>query len=147
LLIPSNSALAVKSFASEYKIPIISGGGADTLGVPADPWLFKVSPANRDYMVAVSEYMKKKGYKRLATLYSTDAYGLKGFLGAILGGFRSATAAVLGGLGIGLLESLGAGYISSGWKDFIVYGVLLADLLVRGGVFLAGRVAPASAGH
>jgi branched-chain amino acid transport system substrate-binding protein len=75
LLIPSNSALAVKSFASEYKIPIISGGGADTLGVPADPWLFKVSPANRDYMIAVSEYMKKKGYKRLASLYSTDAYG------------------------------------------------------------------------
>ena len=75
LLIPSNSALAVKSFASEYKIPIISGGGADTLGIPADPWLFKVSPANRDYMIAVSEYMKKKGYKRLASLYSTDAYG------------------------------------------------------------------------
>jgi branched-chain amino acid transport system permease protein len=69
------------------------------------------------------------------------AYGLKGFVGAILGGFRSPVAAVLGGLGIGILEAFGAGYVSSGWKDFIVYGVLLAYLLVRGGVFLAGRAA------
>ena len=63
-------------------------------------------------------------------------YGLKGFIGAILGGLRSPTIAVLGGLGIGVLESLAAGYVSSGWKDAIVYGVLLAYLLVRGGVFL-----------
>jgi branched-subunit amino acid ABC-type transport system permease component len=83
-------------------------------------------------------------------LSSWDAgisYGLKGFLGAILGGFRSANTAVLGGLGIGLIESFGAGYISSGWKDFIVYGALLGYLLLRGGVFLRGRSSPATAGH
>ena len=34
---------------------------------------------------------------------------------------------------------LAAGYISSGYKDAIVYGVLIAYLLVRGGVFLFGR--------
>jgi branched-chain amino acid transport system permease protein len=67
------------------------------------------------------------------------AYGLKGFIGAILGGLRSPSVAVLGGLGIGVLESLSAGYISSGWKDAIVYGVLIAYLLVRGGVFYVGR--------
>ena len=50
-----------------------------------------------------------------------------------------------GGLFIGLLESLSAGYVSSGWKDFIVYGVLLAWLLIQGGVFLRGR-ADATAG-
>ena len=61
------------------------------------------------------------------------AYGLKGFIGAILGNFRSPVVAVAGGLGIGVLESLSAGYISSGWKDFIVYGVLLAYLVGRGG--------------
>lgn len=71
----SNSAIAIKSFASEYKVPIISGGGADVLGVPANPWLFKVAPANRDYMIAISEYMKKHGYTRLAHLYSNDTYG------------------------------------------------------------------------
>jgi branched-chain amino acid transport system permease protein len=69
------------------------------------------------------------------------AYGLKGFVGAILGNFRSPLVAVLGGLGIGLLESFAAGYVSSGYKDAIVYGVLLAYLLVRGGVFVFGRAA------
>ncbi len=35
LFINSNSAMAAKSFASEFKVPIITGGGAlMTLGVP-----------------------------------------------------------------------------------------------------------------
>jgi branched-chain amino acid transport system substrate-binding protein len=75
LLLNSNSAMATKSFASEYKVPIITGGGADALGVPADPWMFKVAPANRDYMIALSSYMQRKGYKRIAHLYSTDTFG------------------------------------------------------------------------
>jgi branched-subunit amino acid ABC-type transport system permease component len=75
-------------------------------------------------------------------LASWDAgitYSLKGFVGAIVGGFRSPTQAVIAGLGIGLLEAFSAGYISSGWQDLIVYGVLLSYLLIKGGVFLAGR--------
>lgn len=75
------------------------------------------------------------------------AYGLKGFVGAILGGFRSPAIAVAGGLGIGVLEAFAAGYISSGWKDAIVYGVLLAYLLVRGGVFIAGRLTLTTGTH
>jgi branched-chain amino acid transport system permease protein len=77
-------------------------------------------------------------------LASWDAgfvYALKGFIGAILGGLRSPVVAVLGGLGVGVSESLAAGYLSSGWKDAIVYGLLLAFLLIRGGVFLWGRAA------
>jgi branched-chain amino acid transport system substrate-binding protein len=75
LFVNSNSAMAAKSFASEFKVPIISGGGADSLGKPADPWLFKIAPANRDYMIALSDYIKRKGYKRVAHLYSTDTFG------------------------------------------------------------------------
>jgi branched-chain amino acid transport system substrate-binding protein len=75
LFINSNSAMAAKSFASEFKVPIITGGGADVLGVPADPWMFKVAPSNRDYMIALSEYIKRKGYTRIAHLYSTDTFG------------------------------------------------------------------------
>jgi branched-chain amino acid transport system permease protein len=83
-------------------------------------------------------------------LASWDAgltYSTKGFIGAILGGFRSPSIAVLGGLFIGVLESLGAGYVSSGWKDFIVYGVLLTWLLIQGGVFLRGRAGVVSSGQ
>jgi branched-chain amino acid transport system permease protein len=83
----------------------------------------------------------------LSTWDAGIAYGLKGFVGAILGGFRSPGTAVIGGLGIGLVEGFGAGYISSGWKDFIVYGLLLAYLLLRGGVFLRGRAVAASGGQ
>ena len=77
----------------------------------------------------------------LATWDAGISYGLKGFIGAILGGLRSPTIAVAGGLGIGVIESLSAGYVSSGLKDAIVYGVLIAYLLVRGGVFVFGRAA------
>jgi branched-subunit amino acid ABC-type transport system permease component len=69
------------------------------------------------------------------------AYGLKGFIGAIIGNFRSPGIAVLAGLGIGMLESFAAGYVSSGFKDAIVYGVLLGYLLLKGGVFVFGRSA------
>ena len=48
LFINSNSAMAAKSFASEFKVPIITGGGTDVLGIPADPWMFKVAPSNLD---------------------------------------------------------------------------------------------------
>ncbi|MBV9238081.1 MAG: ABC transporter substrate-binding protein [Xanthobacteraceae bacterium] len=60
LFIPSSSAMAVKTLASEFKVPIISGGAADALGTPADPYLFKVAPATRDFMTRLAQYIKQK---------------------------------------------------------------------------------------
>ena len=80
----------------------------------------------------------------LATWDAGVSYGLKGFIGAILGGMRNPVVAALGGLGIGVVESLAAGYVSSGYKDAIVYGILIVYLLIRGGVFLFGRASLAS---
>jgi len=57
--------------------------------------------------------------------------GIKGFSAAILGGLGSAPGAVIGGLLIGLLEAFGAGYISSGMKDAIVFSAILIILLIR----------------
>ena len=57
--------------------------------------------------------------------------GLKGFAAAILGGFGSFPGAILGGLGLGLLESLSAAYISSAYKDAVAFIVLLLVLFVR----------------
>ncbi|PLY02454.1 MAG: branched-chain amino acid ABC transporter permease [Desulfuromonas sp.] len=57
--------------------------------------------------------------------------GLKGFAAAILGGFGSFPGAILGGLGLGLLESLTAGYWSSAYKDVVAFVVLLLVLFVR----------------
>lgn len=57
--------------------------------------------------------------------------GLKGFAAAILGGFGSFPGAIFGGLGLGLLESLSAGYISSAYKDVVAFVVLLLVLFIR----------------
>jgi branched-chain amino acid transport system permease protein len=65
---------------------------------------------------------------------------LKGFAAAILGGLGSPVGAVLGGLAVGLVESLTAGYLSSDYKDAVAFIIILAVLLFmpRG---LTGRAA------
>ncbi len=56
---------------------------------------------------------------------------LKGFSAAVLGGLGNSTGAVIAGFIIGIMESLGAGLISSGYKDAIALIVLLIILFVR----------------
>ena len=56
---------------------------------------------------------------------------LKGFAAAVLGGLGSPPGAIVAGFLIGLLESLGAGLISSGYKDAIALFVLLLVLWVK----------------
>jgi branched-chain amino acid transport system permease protein len=56
--------------------------------------------------------------------------GLKGFAAAILGGLGSGPGAVLGGLALGLIEALGAGYLSSAYKDVFAFVLLLAALVL-----------------
>ncbi|SRR6266568_3400568 len=57
--------------------------------------------------------------------------GLKGFCAAIIGGMSSGASTVIGGLILGVLESLGAGLISSGYKDAIAFIILLLILFIR----------------
>ncbi|MCE5242184.1 MAG: branched-chain amino acid ABC transporter permease [Syntrophobacteraceae bacterium] len=67
--------------------------------------------------------------------------GLKGFAGAILGGYGSTAGAVAGGLLLGVLESFGAGLISSAYKDALAFLILLVILFVRpAGLFGSTRV-------
>lgn len=74
-------------------------------------------------------------------------FGLKGFVAAIIGRFTSPTMAIVGGLGLGITEALAAGYISSGLKDAIAYGVLLLYLVVVGGALAGIRRPLSSAGQ
>jgi branched-chain amino acid transport system permease protein len=55
--------------------------------------------------------------------------GLKGFAAAILGGMGSGPGAIAGGLVLGLVEALGAGYLSSAYKDVFAFVIILAALV------------------
>ncbi|MEW6264363.1 MAG: branched-chain amino acid ABC transporter permease [Thermodesulfobacteriota bacterium] len=57
--------------------------------------------------------------------------GLKGFAGAILGGYGNFYGAIAGGLALGVLEALGAGLVSSTYKDVIAFVILLLVLFAR----------------
>ncbi|HJV61492.1 MAG TPA: branched-chain amino acid ABC transporter permease [Albitalea sp.] len=65
--------------------------------------------------------------------------GLKGFAAAMLGGLGSFGGAVMGGLLLGLLEGLGAGFVSSAYKDAIAFVVILAVLFFMPGGLLGAR--------
>ena len=71
--------------------------------------------------------------------------GLKGFVAASIGGFKSPVAAVIGGLMLGIIESLAVGLdwgpFTSSYKDVIALVVLLLILLIR-----SGRLAAEEAG-
>ena len=68
-------------------------------------------------------------------------YGLKAFTAAILGGIGNIPGAMLGGILLGVIEALGAAYISIAWKDAIAFLVLIAILIFRPTGILGERTA------
>lgn len=68
-------------------------------------------------------------------------FGLKAFIAAILGGIGNIPGAMLGGMILGIIETLGAGYVSPQWKDVIAYVILILILIFRPTGLLGERVA------
>jgi len=67
------------------------------------------------------------------TMYPTMGYnaGVKAFAAAVLGGIGSVPGAMLGGIVLGVAEAMGAGYVSSLYRDGVAYAVLIAVILFR----------------
>ena len=68
-------------------------------------------------------------------------YGLKAFTATILGGIGNIPGAMVGGILLGLVEALSAGYISAAWKDVIVFVVLMLMLIFRPTGLLGEKIA------
>ena len=57
--------------------------------------------------------------------------GIKGFIGAILGGFTSIPGAIAGCFLLGIIENLGGVYVASSMKDVISFAALLLILSLK----------------
>ena len=79
------------------------------------------------------------------TISFHDGYlvGIKAFTAAVLGGIGNVPGAMLGGIALGMLEGLGAGYLSSAWKNVFAFLILVILLLCwPSGILKKPRDAP-----
>lgn len=99
-------------------------------------------------LAAIAGLMVSANYG-LAHYYMGFLLGLKAFTAAVLGGIGNLKGAMLGGLLLGLIESLGAGYIGdltggffgSNYQDVFAFLVLIAVLVFRPSGLLGERLA------
>lgn len=56
---------------------------------------------------------------------------IKAFVAAVVGGFGNLPGAILGGLLVGVVESLGAGYVNGAYKDVYAFLLLIFVLMVK----------------
>jgi branched-chain amino acid transport system permease protein len=66
--------------------------------------------------------------------------GIKSFTAAVIGGIGNLRGAMLGGFTLGIIESLAAGFVSSGYKDVIAFAILILVLIFRPGGLLGESV-------
>ncbi len=89
-------------------------------------FIFTLGPA----LGAVSGVMVGMYYRQISFTMGWN-YGLKAFTATILGGIGNLPGAMFGGLILGVLEMLGATYLSAAWKDVFVFIILILVLIFR----------------
>ena len=79
-------------------------------------------------------------YYGLVNFFIGYIAGIKAFTAAVLGGIGNVPGAMLGGIILGLVESFGAGYLSSEYKDVYAFVILVVFLIFRPQGLLGERV-------
>jgi len=99
-------------------------------------------------LAAIAGFMVSANYG-IVHYYMGFMLGLKAFTAAVLGGIGNLRGAMLGGVLLGLIESLGAGYIGdltggflgSNYQDVFAFFVLIAVLIFRPSGLLGEKLA------
>jgi branched-chain amino acid transport system permease protein len=76
---------------------------------------------------------------------SGGIFALSGFVAAVLGGWGSSSGAVVGGLALGIIQSLATGFVPAGYQDAIAFAILILVLYFRPSGLLGVRSAEGEA--
>jgi len=131
--------LAMRATAENSSVAALMGVDANRVIVAA----FLLGAA----LAAIAGLMVS-AYYGIAHYYMGFMLGLKAFTAAVLGGIGNLAGAMLGGLLLGVIESLGAGYIGdltgdvlgSNYQDVFAFFVLILVLTIRPSGLLGERV-------
>jgi branched-chain amino acid transport system substrate-binding protein len=73
-----SATLAIAPLAQKAGIPILAPNATYSITHVGNPYIFRVAVAENVEVDALAQLVKKRGYKRIGLLYSTDAYGQQG---------------------------------------------------------------------
>ncbi len=104
-------------------------GAATLMGIDVNKTI-AVTFAIGSALAAIAGVLLCSVYPAL-TPYTGAMPGIKAFVAAVFGGIGSIPGAMIGGILLGIIESLSKAYISSQLADAIVFGVLILVLLIK----------------
>jgi len=123
-----------------YALTSLTRIGKKMTATSNDPEAATLSGVNTGRMIllafAISAAIGAMGGIAIAPINATSylsggIYALSGFVAAILGGWGSASGAVVGGLALGIIESLCTGFMPAGYQDAVAFALLILVLYFR----------------
>ena len=105
-------------------------GAAELMGVNVNRTI-SVTFAIGSALAAVASILYLASFNSYVDPYMGSLPGIKAFVAAVLGGIGSVPGAMIGGILLGLIETITKAYISTNIADAIVFSVLIIVLLVR----------------
>ncbi len=131
-VLKTQTGTAVRAVSQDHDASRLMGIDVDRIIV----LIFMIGPA----LGAAAGVMVGMYYRQI-TFFIGWTYGLKAFIAAVFGGIGNIPGAMIGGILLGVVETLAAGYVSAGWKDAIAFFLLILILIVRPTGLLGERVA------
>jgi branched-chain amino acid transport system permease protein len=123
-----------------YALTNLTRLGKQMTATANDPGAASLSGVNTGRMIVlafvISAAIGALGGIAITPINSTNylsggIYALSGFVAAILGGWGSSSGAVVGGLALGIIQSLSTGFLPAGYQDAVAYAILIAVLYFR----------------